>query len=230
MHLESLEKQADVLITMDIPTDFRMEGWVYVLSNPCMPGIYKVGMTTTSPETRARELSSPTGVPVPFSIEAAFYSHSPLNAEKEVHEYLDEWRVSESREFFEIDLNEILMACDRCCDGRVGQKVESIAVNHDLIIFEKLSSINLPSLFEDIGISVFGDSLAAAERLIRIGADTIFGMREKHGIAIAVDGAKAYAIEPEDIQFLKNRKREHECHIATLEANGIYGPELPVEF
>lgn len=72
MHLEPLTKQVGVLKTMDVPADFRMEGWVYVLSNPCMPGIYKIGMTTTSPEVRARELSSATGVPAPFKVEAAF--------------------------------------------------------------------------------------------------------------------------------------------------------------
>ena len=112
MHLESLTKQADVLTTMEIPSDFRMEGWVYVLSNPYMPQIFKIGMTTTSPESRARELSSATGVPAAFKLEAAFYSHSPLDAEKEIHEALDDWRVNESREFFELDLQEIINVCD----------------------------------------------------------------------------------------------------------------------
>ncbi|WP_220385717.1 GIY-YIG nuclease family protein, partial [Klebsiella pneumoniae] len=68
MHLDAITKQVGVMTTMEVPQQFRMEGWVYVLSNPCMPGIYKVGMTTTSPEVRARELSSATGVPAPFKI------------------------------------------------------------------------------------------------------------------------------------------------------------------
>lgn len=178
MHLDAITKQVGVMTTMEVPQQFRMEGWVYVLSNPCMPGIYKVGMTTTSPEIRARELSSATGVPAPFKIEAAFYTHSPLESEKEVHEVLSEWRVNDSREFFELSLGEIIHACSQSCEAQVGESVESIAVYNDFITFETLGKLNVNSLFDDIGISVFGDKLAAAERLIRIGADTVLNIRK----------------------------------------------------
>ena len=77
MHLGEIEKQPDILQSMEIPADFRMAGWVYVLSNEFMPGIYKIGMTTTSPATRAKELSSATGVPAPFKIEAAYHCDDP---------------------------------------------------------------------------------------------------------------------------------------------------------
>ncbi|MDQ2256451.1 GIY-YIG nuclease family protein [Enterobacter soli] len=230
MHLEPLTKQVGVLKTMDVPADFRMEGWVYVLSNPCMPGIYKIGMTTTSPEVRARELSSATGVPAPFNVEAAFYSHSPIDSEKEVHEALSEWRVNESREFFQLDLEEIIHACSCSCECQVGEKAEYIAVNHDFITFESLSKINIPDLFNDIGISVFGDKLAAAERLIRIGAETVFNIRRKNGVVIAVHNSNAYAIEPADEQELRKAMKEYQAHKLELEELGIYGPEQPVEF
>lgn len=228
MHLEPLTKQAGVLTTMDIPSDFRMEGWVYVLSNPCMSGIYKVGMTTTSPAIRARELSSATGVPAPFKVEAAFYSHSPLDAEKEIHEALSDWRVNESREFFELNLEEIIQFCSASCDGTVGEKVEIMAVYHDLITFETLGRINIPDLFDSIGISVFGDKLAAAERLIRMGADTVFNIRKKHGVVIAFHDSNAYAIEPADEQKFKKAQEEREAHNAELKTQGIYGPQQPV--
>ncbi|MDT9874105.1 GIY-YIG nuclease family protein [Enterobacter cloacae] len=230
MHLEPLTKQVGVLKTMDVPTDFRMEGWVYVLSNPCMPGIYKIGMTTTNPEVRARELSSATGVPAPFKVEAAFYSHSPLEAEKEIHDALSEWRVNESREFFQLDLKEIIHACSCSCECQVGEKAEYIAIYHDFIIFESLSKINIPELFDEIRISVFGDKLAAAERLIRIGAETIFNIRRKSGVVIAVHDSNAYAIEPADEQALKEAMNEYQAHREELDRRGIYGPEQPVEF
>ena len=42
-------------------------GWVYVLLNPSMPEIYKVGMTDRTPEERAR-LSASTSVATPFLV------------------------------------------------------------------------------------------------------------------------------------------------------------------
>ncbi|MGP8777143.1 GIY-YIG nuclease family protein [Pseudomonas aeruginosa] len=47
-------------------------GFVYVLTSPAMPGLYKVGATTRSPRQRAEELSRGTGVPHEF--EVAFYA------------------------------------------------------------------------------------------------------------------------------------------------------------
>ncbi|HIG3161413.1 GIY-YIG nuclease family protein [Klebsiella pneumoniae] len=230
MHLDAITKQVGVMTTMEVPQQFRMEGWVYVLSNPCMPGIYKVGMTTTSPEVRARELSSATGVPAPFKIEAAFYTHSPLESEKEVHEVLSEWRVNDSREFFELSLGEIIHACSQSCEAQVGESVESIAVYNDFITFETLGKLNVNSLFDDIGISVFGDKLAAAERLIRIGADTVLNIRKKHGVVIAMHDSNAYAIEPADEQELRKHREEYESFRAERESQGIYGLTQPVEF
>ncbi|WP_350345484.1 GIY-YIG nuclease family protein [Klebsiella oxytoca] len=230
MHLDAITKQVGVMTTMEIPQQFRMEGWVYVLSNPCMPGIYKVGMTTTSPEVRARELSSATGVPAPFKIEAAFFTHSPLESEKEVHEALSEWRVNDSREFFELPLEEIIHACSQSCEAQVGENVESIAVYNDFITFETLGKLNVNSLFDDIGISVFGDKLAAAERLIRIGVDTVLNIRKKHGVVIAMHDSNAYAIEPADQQELRKHREEYESFLAERESQGIYGPTQPVEF
>ena len=38
-------------------------GYVYILSNPGMPGLLKIGMTRFDPTRRVQELSSATGVP-----------------------------------------------------------------------------------------------------------------------------------------------------------------------
>ncbi|MDC0850100.1 GIY-YIG nuclease family protein [Pseudomonas aeruginosa] len=46
-------------------------GFVYVLTSPAMPGLYKVGATTRSPRQRAEELSRGTGVPH----ECGFHGH-----------------------------------------------------------------------------------------------------------------------------------------------------------
>lgn len=79
-------------------------------------------------------------------------------------------------------------------------------------------------------ISVFGDKLAAAERLIRIGAETIFNIRRTSGVVIAVHDSNAYAIEPADEQALKEAMNEYQAYREELDRRGIYGPEQPVEY
>ncbi|VTU42239.1 MULTISPECIES: GIY-YIG nuclease family protein [unclassified Variovorax] len=79
-------------------------GYVYVLTNPSMPGQVKVGMTRRRPERRGAELSSATGVPQQFEL---FYARSFEDcalAEKVVHSVLDEQgaRTAKNREFFNL--------------------------------------------------------------------------------------------------------------------------------
>ncbi len=47
-----------------------MEGSVYVLTNPAMPNMVKIGKTTRDLELRLADLYS-TGVPLPFECEYA---------------------------------------------------------------------------------------------------------------------------------------------------------------
>jgi hypothetical protein len=79
-----------------------MPGFVYVLSNPAMPGLVKVGRTDRLPTQRAIELQT-TGVPSPFVIEFAMWFPDPSRVEIIAHHELDDYRVSESREFFRVE-------------------------------------------------------------------------------------------------------------------------------
>ena len=49
-----------------------LNGYVYILSNPWMPNLIKIGFTTRDIQERLAELNSATGVPEPFIIEATF--------------------------------------------------------------------------------------------------------------------------------------------------------------
>ncbi len=82
------------------------DGYVYCMTNPSMPGLVKIGMTTNSPEERAAELSSATGVPTPFRIEVSKKVRSPKMKEHAIHELLSVlgFRVNEKREFFNCGL------------------------------------------------------------------------------------------------------------------------------
>lgn len=83
-------------------------GYVYLLSNPSMPGLIKIGSTTRRPDDRKNELSRATGVPTPFRLEAWTWAKDVLKAERAVHAKLRKHRVNEGREFFRIDVEQAL--------------------------------------------------------------------------------------------------------------------------
>src|SRR5438105_2208147 len=73
-------------------------GYIYVLSNPKMHGLLKIGFSTRQVQERVAELSSATGVPVAFEIEAYFWSIDPEGDENRIHAALEKQRVK-GREF-----------------------------------------------------------------------------------------------------------------------------------
>lgn len=84
------------------------DGYIYCFSNPCMPGILKIGMTTRTPEERVKELFT-TGVPSPFKIEFAKRVKDPKSKESSLHLLLEQYtdRVYPRREFFRISPEEV---------------------------------------------------------------------------------------------------------------------------
>lgn len=76
-------------------------GWVYVLKNPVMPGLLKIGMTTRRDlDSRVAEISGATGVPEPFHIVFSHKTRNPKDLEWRVHRRLHRWRINIRREFF----------------------------------------------------------------------------------------------------------------------------------
>lgn len=92
-----------------------LAGFVYILSNPSMTGLLKIGFTTGSPEGRAAELSAVTGVPKPFRVEWAHpVTGNPRAVEQRTHAQLSHLR--EGKEFFRVTVNEakaIVVEADR---------------------------------------------------------------------------------------------------------------------
>lgn len=83
-------------------------GFVYVLGNHWMAGIYKVGFTERSPSLRCEELSKGTAVPAPFDLICYAEYREAHAREKEIHRLLADARVSSDREFFKCDLLRIV--------------------------------------------------------------------------------------------------------------------------
>jgi hypothetical protein len=75
-------------------------GFVYALSNPSMPGIFKIGFTMKHPRERMAELSRATACPTPFELISFFDVDDPEHSERDIHAQLNEFRVSNAREFF----------------------------------------------------------------------------------------------------------------------------------
>lgn len=76
---------------------------VYVLTNPAMPGIVKIGRTAhEDANARIAQLYT-TGVPVPFTIEFACRVQNAEEVEKALHIAFTPNRVNPKREFFRID-------------------------------------------------------------------------------------------------------------------------------
>lgn len=78
------------------------KGYVYVLSNPSMPGIVKIGRSVAGGKSRARDMYQ-TGVPEPFILEFEVLCDDYVNAEAAAHDLLVHHRLNNSREFFTVD-------------------------------------------------------------------------------------------------------------------------------
>ena len=83
-------------------------GIVYLLTNPVMPGLVKIGMTAQKDiEKRMRELYT-TGVPVPFECQFAckVKKGDCVKIEKALHAAFAPQRVNANREFFRIQVEQ----------------------------------------------------------------------------------------------------------------------------
>ncbi len=68
--------------------------FIYVLTNPAMPGLIKVGITAqTDVDARMRQLYT-TGLPVPFECNYACKVENASEAEKSLHFAFGDFRVN----------------------------------------------------------------------------------------------------------------------------------------
>ena len=79
-------------------------GYVYVLSNPSMPSLCKIGCTSRTVEDRVEELNRETGVAGPFIIEAKAESSDIKRDEQAVFTALSSYRYTTKKEFFRVDV------------------------------------------------------------------------------------------------------------------------------
>lgn len=84
-------------------------GYVYVLLNPSMHGMVKIGRSKHGGHSRALTFYG-TGMPTPFKLEFELYCEDCAELEAIVHERLQDKRVSGNREFFKVEIFEAIQA------------------------------------------------------------------------------------------------------------------------
>jgi len=128
------------------------KGYVYILSNPSMPGLVKIGKTTREPHSRAGQLYQ-TGVPTPFKVELALYSPDCHELERKAHTMLAGRRPSGGREFFAIEVDAAIAAVTECHDAQVREWLDEFMPGY---------SVGLDEFMHDEGtIGVIADKLEA---------------------------------------------------------------------
>jgi hypothetical protein len=85
-------------------------GFVYVLSNSIMPDIYKVGYTERSPIQRSIDLSN-TSIPTPYEVLCYGELDFPAQLEHSLHDMYKRCRVTQNREFFKFDFEDLMSIC-----------------------------------------------------------------------------------------------------------------------
>lgn len=103
------------------------KGIVYILTNPCLDGWVKIGMTERNDiEHRLKELNTPTNIPLSYRCYAIYEVENPSEVEKRIHSIID--RVDES-----------LHARDQLENGRIRERE-----------FFKISPETAYGIFKDI--------------------------------------------------------------------------------
>ncbi|EOV9596830.1 GIY-YIG nuclease family protein [Cronobacter dublinensis] len=180
-----------VLEDMKVPEAYRQNGFVYVLENSCMPGLYKVGMTTNNPDARAKEISGSTGVPEPFKVMAAFHSRSPRADEQLIHEAFASERVSDKREFFKLgesELETLLSELGSLVGPERNASYADLAMSYSLISFSHEEDVDLESELSDVGLNGFiGEEKSARNFLIRLGISRLKEITKQTSSSVVIN-------------------------------------------
>ena len=152
------------------------KGIVYVLSNPAMPKIVKIGLTTREGiEQRMKELFT-TGVPVPFECAFACLVDDCQAVENALHIAFSPNRIHPKREFFSIEPEQpiaiLKLFKKQDVTIEVNNEIDSQTTELDKQAGEKLKRERKPSLnFTEMGIPegailTFNDEEINAEAIV----------------------------------------------------------------
>ena len=162
-----------------------MPNIVYVLTNPAMPGIVKIGMTDRlEVQPRMRDLYT-TGVPLPFDcvIAREIEDKEAAEIERALHTAFDPYRINPYREFFQVEPEQVEVLL-RVMPGRDVTPREA-GQSTDLDLDDKEASSKFKSRRSQTNELEFLESLnengtIVYERVLALGKQD--GMRIKWGL------------------------------------------------
>jgi len=134
------------------------EGFVYILVNPAFPNLVKIGKTTVSPASRAKEVSRGTGVPAEFQVAWACEVVNCHSTERLLHSKLNMHRFRSNREFFEIAIERAISECASICESR------RVAVDGNISYPEPIQSPTLDAETQTDGSTSFASIDSASRR------------------------------------------------------------------
>lgn len=130
---------------------------VYVLTNPAMPGLVKIGKTTQlEVKERMKQLYG-TGVPLPFDCVFACQVSDSSEVEKALHFAFGNNRINPNREFFKIEAERVIAILKLLKVDDITTEFES-KLESDVAAIDKQSSENFKSTkrprmnFHELGI------------------------------------------------------------------------------
>ena len=115
-------------------------GIVYVLTNPAMPDMVKIGMTNRdSVDVRMKELFS-TNIPLPFDCEFACKVENCEKVEKALHMAFHPYRIHAQREFFKINPEQAIAILELLDKSNDITKDIVKEIDDDLTAVDKIAS------------------------------------------------------------------------------------------
>lgn len=153
---------------------------VYILTNEAMPGYIKIGFTNSSLDIRLKQLDR-TGVPLPFEVYYACEVGSARIDEQWLHSIFSDRRVRDSREFFKMDPERVVIALKRIQTREISAPaVPATAAEQKEI--EKKKKVRSRFDFKKYGIPVGAEIYYSRDESIKA--------KVLPGNAIEVDGQK----------------------------------------
>ena len=116
-----------------------MSGIVYLLTNPVMPGLTKIGKTNINGlDSRLKTLYN-TSIPIQFFCFYACEVKDPDLVEKKLHDAFGDHRINKKREFFEIDADKVKSVLELLALSDVTPSEENFEDKEDKVAYEKAS-------------------------------------------------------------------------------------------